>query len=129
MYAAFDSDACFRISDTVQFGIAVATCVPGFQSGCEGPCSYQDVRSIKREIGQLQFNPRAPTFEALAATLQQLGQLDGYFLKDWKYRHQAEYRFIWNVAEPVTDSVFVTCREALKYCVRVDRNGKEVPLS
>jgi hypothetical protein len=48
LYEAFHANSCFRINDSLNFGAAIAAAISNFQSGIEGPCSYQEERWIER---------------------------------------------------------------------------------
>src|SRR5262249_8831161 len=48
-------DSYIEISDPMQFGIAVAKRIPGILAGYEGSCRYVERRSIRVDLGYIDF--------------------------------------------------------------------------
>ena len=123
---AFGTDGCFRIKDTTQFGVAIAGRLQGFVQGVEGPCVYLDRKLIQKQLSadaadrlKAQIADGNVQIDQVGAMAAELGDTDALFVKSKRYRHQAEYRFVWTVRHEVDEPVFVDCPEAVQFCDRV----------
>jgi len=141
---SFNSDSYIRINDSIGFGTAIARHIPFFLAGFEGPCLYQERKIIERDLGYIDINqfkdPDITTsvddtlLNGLARislkpdislpsgnprlTQFILSRMQHYamFLKDKKYSHQVEYRFVWAIPGDATDSLDIKVPEAIQFC-------------
>lgn len=129
MMVQFGCDGYFQINDTTGFGRAIAQKLNATE-GLEGLCIYRDRNVLRRNVGKLtldQFrrgaNPNFHSDPVIGAIFGYAGA-DVFFSKHTRYSHQAEYRFIWNVREPIRNSmIMVECPDAVQYCEKVTGRG------
>lgn len=116
-------DSFFRITDTIGFAHAVAQSIPGFAGGVEGFCIYQDGRTIMKygtpPIGDLDaLNKHRNRNALLNHYIQQAAGTDAQFLKQSKFRDEAEYRFVWLTDRHVTEPITIHVPDARTFCQR-----------
>ena len=119
LQAAFGCDHGFRIKDSTAFGMTIASALPRFQEGIEGPCIYQDKHMIERQLNSFEaekLKGQQVSRENAVALVSQIGGVDVFFVKDRKYSSQAEYRFIWNVGQDVVGPLDIHCPDARQFC-------------
>lgn len=115
--------SAFRILNTLGFANAVASQIPGFVGGTEGLCSYRDNTSL-RETDPTPFGP-PPEGEGLeewfAEQKRRVGRhsIDAFFVKESRFAHEAEYRFIWFASGPYREYREIKCPDARQFCERV----------
>jgi hypothetical protein len=120
----FNCDSYIRINDPTQFGLAVASQLPGFVGGAEGPCLYQDNKIIERDLGYIdvtQFgNPEAHATDRDRMQRFINDQMEHYpfFLKDKTYAHPVEYRLVWITSAHVDGFIDIKVPEAVLACSR-----------
>jgi len=132
----FSTDACFFINDPIQFADTIARWLPGFTEGKIGPCIYRDERRIQRRVSSpvmpdLPFSfdnqDGQPSQEELKNTMDKFESdfsrnisnaldHDAFFCKDASFAEEAEFRFVWSLAENVDAPKVITCPEALRFC-------------
>ena len=124
---AFESTGVFRIKDTKQFGVAVANRLAGFREGMEGPCIYVKRRSTTKEMKKFDLDDLkiAPdkkelSMDKMFEKINDIGGPEEMFMKPLIYQKQAEYRFLWLMAENCKEHVMVECPEAVQFCERVE---------
>lgn len=122
----FESDGCFKITNSNGFGIAIANKIPGCRRGVEGPCQYKSRRVITRDIGDFHVDDLRREDDAtidgdkMMRRVLEIGGSDVFFVKLGKYQHQLEYRFVWGIDQKSDDYIFIECPEALRFCERVE---------
>jgi hypothetical protein len=126
---AFNVDGYFKIKDSTGFGISISNKIPCFVSGTEGPCIYSSERSIQRKIdlknrdvkGLKELKKKDSNLykDELSKIINEISEMDGYFLKLNKYSHQNEYRLIWNCEYLKEDAMFIECPKAIQFCEKV----------
>lgn len=111
------------ILDTVAFAYEISRYIPGFTSGLEGPCVYQEFRHVKRNIEGLSLDDlrAAPdsdeiSGEKLFAAVDSISGDDLMFLKSMIFFEEIEYRLVWFTTEPHGEAIILKCPEARKYC-------------
>lgn len=123
LMSAFECDSYFRVTNSTNFGMAIARHIPGLVASFEGPCLYQDKKIIEQDLGYVDINqfrdPENPN------NIQQ-SLLQNYifskmahfplFLKDKTYAHQVEYRYVWIVRNKENDYLDIKVPEALQFC-------------
>ena len=121
--ANFNTDDGFRIIDSLAFADCISRYIPGFVQGFEGPCFYRDSLLLKKESRVSLFPPKDnedPEEWAKAQDNFVYNQaIDSFFLKNLKYAHQAEYRFVWLASGNEDKEIFITCPEAVNFCERL----------
>lgn len=124
---AFQANSGFRINDPTAFGVSVAQSIPGFRGGREGACIYADGKIVKRQAGKLDLESMRVSPEGKAVDMGKLfGAVFGmvgddlYFLKNRKYKHQAEYRLLWGTNKLHGDSIKIQCPDAVQFCTRFE---------
>ena len=79
-------------------------------------CNWKSVLFLSKEI--LTQDPC--NFDALFATMANIGQTDIFFSKPIKYSYENEYRIIWLLDDDLkSDQHFVTAPEAAKVCKKI----------
>lgn len=123
----FNADSYIKIKDTTNFGAAITRHIPGFKMGFEGPCLYQSKKIFLTDLGYIDttpfLDPNTPdgiNTEALNTFIFSSLKHIPYFLKDKRYMHQCEYRFIWITEEINSDYVHIRVPEALRFCDKPD---------
>jgi hypothetical protein len=118
--ASFSTSAAFRIINTLDFASCISSHIPGFVAGLEGLCSYRDEITISKEL-KVDFpppdsfpNPDVWSKEYEKFVAQQTR--DGFFIKQSRYSHQAEYRFIWFAQGRERQYIDIVCPEARQFC-------------
>ena len=123
---AFCTNGYFKIKDTTNFGAAIANRIPGFLEGMEGFCIYAEQRIIQRQLTEFKFEDlkagpdgNSISLDKLFTLTSQIGDADVLFVKQTRFKHQGEYRFIWNVSYEVSDAIILDCPEARQFCEKV----------
>jgi hypothetical protein len=119
----FNTDSYIRINETTSFGSVVARHIPGFKVGFEGHCLYQDKKISLFDAGFIDtkpfLDPNIPE-EVRASSVEQFVFSNlrhiPYFLKDKRYRHQCEYRFVRITGDETPDYIDIKVPEALQFC-------------
>jgi hypothetical protein len=135
---SFNSDSYIRIKDSTAFGMAIARHIPHLVAGYEGTCLYQEMKIAEKDLGYIDLNQFQDPQNPLPVTdpkqipysgiplpsnnrplteyiLSQLGHYS-MFLKDKKYAHQVEYRFIWVTSNNTEDYLDIKVPEAIQFC-------------
>lgn len=120
---AFGCDSYFRISNSTNFGMAVARHIPGLVASFEGPCLYQDKKIIEQDLGYIDINQyrSLENPEQLSKDLLNefiVSKMSHYplFLKDKRFAPQVEYRYVWIVRNKANDFLDLKVQEALQFC-------------
>mgnify|MGYP001252774856 CR=1 FL=1 len=126
--AKFNCDGCFQITDPLNFSIAISNSIPGFLQSLQGFCNYHDERLIATEfdsVDDFMFRNQKGDFVIGDANWREkVGKIaqtgfEKLFIKENKYREQAEYRFVWlidSAHHEMYDYMDLNCREAVKFC-------------
>jgi hypothetical protein len=141
----FKADAAIIVLDAEGFGRAVASKIPGFHQGFDGPCSYQGYRVIESDLGHIDFGPVRPfkrpdsrpdvphgalapiDIKTMLPLVGRMAEKHAFFLKHWSLSHQAEWRLIWLSSNALkTDELDVVVPEARHFCARWN---PELPLA
>jgi len=124
----FECDGCFKINNTLGFGLEIATKIKEFQYGLEGPVKYTDTGQIdiNCEDYNLEDIPKNPTPEEMIKLQQAFHEISVrdtslFFSKKSLYQTQLEYRFIWNYGIPgqlvkMYEHITIQVPEAVKFC-------------
>jgi len=119
----FGCNSYFRITNSTNFGMAVARNIPGLVNAFEGPCLYQDMKIIEQDLGYIDVNkfrdPENPANirkEMLNDFI--LSRMEHYplFLKEKSFAHQVEYRYLWIVRNKEADYLDIKVPEAIQFC-------------
>jgi hypothetical protein len=121
---AFNTNSCFVIQDSLNFGVAVARSVPGLQAGLEGVCVYRDTKIVEGNLPQVDLEAYRDPASGLiridlltAAINSDMGAIP-FFVKDKTYAYQSEYRMVWLTDVPVQDHLEVRVPSARQFCRR-----------
>ena len=117
------SMSAFRILDTLGFANAISAQVPGFLGGTEGLCSYRD-NTMLRKADPRPFEPPLEGTDVekwFEEHERHIGKhsVDAFFIKESRFSHEAEYRFIWFASGPYRDYIDIKCPSARQFCERV----------
>lgn len=116
------SVAAFRILDTLGFANAISGQIPGFLGGTEGLCSYRDNTMLKKRDSRPIVPPPDGVDPEKWFEEQQhhIGKhsIDAFFIKESRFSHEAEYRFIWFASGTHKDYLDIKCPAALQFCER-----------
>ncbi|MCC6516809.1 MAG: hypothetical protein IT275_10690 [Chitinophagales bacterium] len=120
----FKAKGAIKINNSTLFGYELCKQLPFVSSGVEGVCDYTDSRvrhintdlSRKDKSGIFDFRNDSDYSRMI---LQQSTKGFELFNKLKKYSHQEEYRFIWFSENQITDSIKITCPNAIKYCEKI----------
>ncbi|WP_331351241.1 hypothetical protein [Cellvibrio sp. UBA7671] len=124
MEASFKTADGFRIINTLAFADAISRYIPGFIGGVEGLCSYRDSLLIndydeKSIVSPDQFaSPEewAKEYDKYVAEKSSAA----FFIKQLKFAHQGEYRFIWfTTSSEEKEHLDIVCPEARRFCQRL----------
>lgn len=125
---AFGCNSSFRITNTTNFGMAVARNIPNLLNAFEGPCIYQDMKIIEKDLGYIDVgkfrdpeNPSIIRKEMLNNFI--LSKMEHYplFLKEKAFAHQVEYRFVWIVKKKESDYLDIKVPEAIQFCSKENK--------
>ena len=105
----FGYDACFEITDVRRFTKAIAKSVKA-KEFVFANCIYNTHKVI---VGELFEDYHSPKF--LSRTLEIAG-LAKYFVKNVKFSHQREFRFLWSARSDVYSPLIVRCPQAVEFC-------------
>ncbi len=117
---------CFEIINIDAFACTVANEIPGMTGVMAGFCVYRDHNITLRKGITLppgRFNddadPTKISMDKLAVAAAEVSGPRQYFMKHTKYRHQVEYRFIWETNKPAQDFIDVKLPvNLLAHCCR-----------
>ncbi|MBV5305933.1 MAG: hypothetical protein J0652_04480 [Desulfobulbaceae bacterium] len=119
----FNTDDGFRIINSIAFADSISRYIPGFMQGFEGPCFYRANLLIKKESPISIYPPAENENPEEWAKCQDNfvfnHAIDSFFIKNMKYSHQAEYRFIWLAYGNEDREIFIKCPEAVKFCEKI----------
>ncbi len=107
----FKYDDYFIISDPLGFAEVVSKCINSVNS-IQSKCLY---KADKVMIGK---TPDNFDFNVISSRLSELVNESKYFIKTEKYKHQNEFRFMWQIKSDVKEPLIIECPEALKFCKR-----------
>ena len=117
MDAKFDTSSGFRIVKPLDFARVVSQQIPGFMGGYQGLCSYRDHKFRQDDEELPEFDERQA--EQSLARLESLAgskMLDAMFIKDLRFVHQVEHRFIWVSQQPQEEFLSIRCPAAKQFC-------------
>jgi hypothetical protein len=128
--SAFSPDAIV-INNTTDFAGAVARALPHFQNGMEGNCIYRSRREIRRRlepgrIEQMLEQNKLPENQINMNLLPAIGShvaMEHCLLKEDRYSHQLEYRFLWRCTN-VQEYIDIEVPHARQYCSRLTRDDE-----
>lgn len=124
-----DCDSCLVISDTLSFGASVASAIPHFKGGMEGPAIYKDDLTILRDIGtktideimnQHKNSDGTISMSMLSAIHQDIGGIEEFFVKHSSFSKQSEYRILWAVEGTAEEYLHIKVPSARQFCRRLD---------
>ncbi|MHB8093825.1 MAG: hypothetical protein ACYDH0_02690 [Candidatus Aminicenantales bacterium] len=122
---SFGCNSYIRINNPTEFGICIAKHVPGLEAGLEGPCLYQGMKIIERDLGFIditKFKDPADPSKLAKPRLDRfiIDQMKHYpfFLKEKSFSHQAEYRLLWITSSPIDGFIDIKVPEAIPLCSR-----------
>lgn len=114
--------SAFRILDTLGFANAISGQIPGFVGGTEGLCSYRDNTMLrKRDSRPIAPPPEGSDPEKWFHEQERfIGKhaIDAFFVKESRFSHEAEYRFIWFASGSHNRYLDIKCPAALQFCER-----------
>ena len=122
---SFNYDSYIRINDSTKFGMVIARNIPGLISAFEGPCLYQDMKIIEKDLGFIDINrfrdpedPKNIRKDLLNNFI--ISQMAHYplFLKEKSFAHQSEYRFVWITKSKTSDYLDLKIPEAIQFCTK-----------
>ena len=107
----FGYDDFFEILDIDGFSNAIKKTLKA-REGFQSKCIYKTDKVI---VGK---TPDDFNFAKISPKLKNLVNEKKYFLKPIMYKHQSEFRFLWEVDNGVGGTKVINCPEAIKYCKR-----------
>jgi hypothetical protein len=117
------SMAAFRILDTLAFANAISSQILGFVGGTEGLCSYRDNTMLKKtDPSSFEPPPEGADVEKWFEDHERrIGKhsIDAFFVKESRFSHESEYRFIWFASGPHREYLDIKCPAAKQFCERV----------
>lgn len=123
----FGCDGCFRITNSMGFGMTLSKKIPGFKHGIEGPCCYMTERVVKKTLVDFSIEELQHDDDKSKLDLDKIAQLTGqmagpevFFVKHMSYQHQLEHRFVWLLDRDAEEYCFVECPEVLEFCEKVE---------
>lgn len=118
--------ACFEIADINQFACQIGNELGGCTQIWAGPCVYEEARIVNTEGMDLPLDKfrddKDPSKNSLDKVLQAANELQGprqFFLKEKRFQHQCEYRFIWHMSRPTRDFIDISLPNPPSYCRKV----------
>jgi len=122
MEASFSTRHGIRILNPLAFADAVSGRIPGFVGGYQGNCIYRSETCIRKKSSEL-FDPptNSDGMEKWANGYDEFVSQhasEAFFIKQLRYAHQNEYRFIWFAQGHETSELKIHCPEARQYCQR-----------
>ena len=118
---AFACDAAIQIYDPTGFASVVTRHLPGVRQGFEGFCYYMD-GSIECNIGDFELDQLKTQagdnldLDRLGGFVLNMAGLAVFFRKAMRFRHQAEYRWVWITDHSVSESIVIHVPEARSFC-------------
>jgi hypothetical protein len=124
MEASFSTRYGIRILNPLAFADAISVRIPGFVGGSQGNCIYRSATIIRKQDSTL-FEPPAnqESMEKWASDYDEYvarQTKEAFFIKQLKFAHQNEYRFIWFAQGYEQDELFVISPEARQYCEKYE---------
>lgn len=117
------SVSAFRILDTLGFANAISGQIQGFLGGTEGLCSYRDNTVLKkRDSRPISPPPEGANPEKWFEEQKRyigMHSIDAFFVKESRFSHEAEYRFIWFASGARREYLDIKCPAAIQFCERV----------
>lgn len=115
--------SAFRIMDSLGFANAISSQIPGFVGGVEGLCSYRSSMMVSKKDPRM-IRPPSENEDPEKWFEEQnryIGRhsIETFFIKEIKFAHEAEYRFIWFASGPRKEYLEIKCPAALQFCERV----------
>ena len=107
----FDYDDYFIITDPVGFAKVISEKIKSVNS-------YQSRCLYKRDKVLVGKAPDNFDFNVISTRLSELVSQTKYFIKTENYKHQNEFRFIWETKSDVKEPLDIKCPEALSFCKR-----------
>lgn len=80
--------------------------------------SYRSKCLYKKDKVLVGSTPDNFNFYEMSGRLKELVNETKYFLKTSNYKHQQEYRFLWELDNDIKAPLIINCKEAIKYCKR-----------
>lgn len=118
----FNAVGAIKIHNPTYFGAEITKVIPGCLQGVEGKCAYEDSRVYKgfsTKINSI-LNSKNYIDPLLKNELINATNEKELFLKLDKYKSQNEYRMLWFVENPVENTLFVKCPDAIRFCERIN---------
>ena len=137
-FSLFNTDSYFRINNSSAFGMAIAKHIPNIIAGHEGACLYQEKKIIHKDLGYIDLNQFRDPNNPQPVIDQEKIPYDGLplpsnnrllkeyifskighyamFLKDKRFAHQSEYRFIWAIKDDAQNYLDIKVPEAIQFC-------------
>jgi hypothetical protein len=114
----FKSDSYFEIRDASAFGVAIGRHVEAFVRGIEGPCMYQDVKTLIFDLGPQDLERfKAMSKDDLFKFIESHVGFRALLLKDRSYSHQYEYRLLWTSNAPLQEHLHIKVPEGRQFCL------------
>lgn len=105
----FGYDSAFIITHPAEFAKAVAESV-GASKYTFGQCIYRPEKAVLgfpgNDVDRFKLSHRS-------AEIVKAGK---YFIKQERYSHQHEFRFLWELEEDVSGAEIIDCSAAIPYC-------------
>ena len=105
----FGYDSAFIITHPAEFAEAIAESV-GASNYTFGQCLYRPHKAV---IGFPGNNVDPLKLSHRSGEIVQAGK---YFIKQQRYSHQREFRFLWELEEDVSGAKILDCSTAIPYC-------------
>lgn len=105
----FGYDSAFIITHPAEFAEAVAESV-GARNYTFGQCIYRPQKAV------LGFPGNDVDRFKLSHRSGEIVQAGKYFIKQERYSHQREFRFLWELEEDISGAAILDCSAALPYC-------------
>lgn len=124
LYSDFDVDSCFVIEKPFEFMDIISKQIPNFKGINFGPCLYQPLRQIRRNIKGLMIgdskNQDTVNLDDIFKNINEAGGSDTLFLKTQNYSSQHEYRFLWHSFDnSLPEHLDIKVPEAREFCRRI----------
>ncbi|MCB0534738.1 MAG: hypothetical protein KDD14_21215 [Saprospiraceae bacterium] len=107
----FGYDDYFEIVDINGFSEAISNAINA-RTIYKSRCIYKKDKVL---VGQ---TPEDFDFSTVSVRLNELANESKYFIKTNEYKHQNEYRFIWDIDADIEEPIIIDCLEATKFCKR-----------
>jgi hypothetical protein len=111
-----ECDSYIQINNTARFRELVAKHIAGFRFAKEGPCRYQEMKIVDRDLGPVDVE--LLSLEELYGLVHDQLKDDSIFLKEQRFSHQAEYRLLWFTSGTTEPFIDIQVPEAIRLCSR-----------